>query len=214
MGFYPVFLEIADRPCLVVGGGGVAQRKVEGLLAADAQVTVVSPRLTAGLVALRQQGRIRHIARGYAPGDLEGFVLAIVASDDRAVNEAVAQEARQRGVWVNAVDDPAKCDFIMPSVVRRGDLMIAVSTGGGSPALARKVREDLEEFLGQGYDLLLDLVTEVRQELKGEGLQPPPAAWNAALDGELRTLLVQGKRQKARERLLRALTARAEAEAR
>jgi len=214
MGFYPIFLEIADRPCLVVGGGAVAQRKVEGLLAAGAQVTVVSPRLTAGLVVLRQQGRIQHIARGYVPGDLAGFILAIVASDDRAVNDAVAQEARQRGVWVNAVDDPANCDFIMPSVVRRGDLMIAISTGGGSPALARKVREDLEEFLGEGYDLLLDLVAEVRQELKGEGLQPPPAAWNAALDRELRALLAQGKRQQARERLLRALTAHAEADTR
>jgi siroheme synthase-like protein len=205
MRYYPVFLDIAGRPAVVIGGGEVALRKVEGLLDAGAQVTVVSPALHPGLKALVAAGRVRHIAREYRPGDLDGHLLAIVGTDDPSVNAAVASAGKQRGVWVNAVDDPANCDFIMPSIVQRGNIILAASTSAGSPAMARKLREDLEEFLTEDYALMLDLVARVRQELRDRDVTVEPDVWNAALDVEVKRLLGQGHLDEARERLLRSL---------
>jgi precorrin-2 dehydrogenase/sirohydrochlorin ferrochelatase len=207
MRYYPIFLDLRDKPCVVIGGGQVAQSKVEGLLAADAAVTVVSPALTEHLEALRQEGRINYVAREYQSGDLEGFVITIVATDDRAINAAVTKEGRKRGVWVNAVDDPPNCDFIMPAIIRRGDLTIAVSTGGASPALARKLREELEAYFSEEYISLLDLVAEVRQELRKQNRTVSAEVWNAALTPELRSLLANGKHQEAKDRLLASLYA-------
>src|SRR5712692_5055550 len=120
MGFYPLLLELDGRACVVIGGGVVGQRKVEGLLAAGADVTVVSPDLTPGLRALSERARIRHVARAYRRGDLDGAALAFTALDDAGATAAVAEEARERGVWLNAADDPTHCSFILPAVVRRG----------------------------------------------------------------------------------------------
>lgn len=205
MGYYPVFLEMTDRPCVVVGGGAVAERKAEGLLAAGAQVTVVSPELTPALAALKQEGRLRHVARAYREGDLEGYEVAVVATDDGSVNAAVAREGRERGVWVNAVDDPPNCDFIIPSVIRRGDVVIAVSTGGASPALARRLREELEAFLEEDNAALAKLLHDVRQELRARGIAVEAETWRSAIDGRLRTLIAQGRESEARTYLLRAL---------
>lgn len=205
MRYYPVFLDLQDRPVVVIGGGEVALRKVEGLLEAGARVTLISPELHPGLARLAAQGRVRHIGRGYRPGDLEGYLLAFVATDDRAVNTRVAAEARQRRIWINAVDDPPNCDFIVPGIVRRGRLVVAVSTSGGSPAVARKLREELEGYLTEEYAQLLELAAEVRQELRERGIQVEPKVWNAALDSGLRDLLAHGRRAEAKERLLRSL---------
>jgi precorrin-2 dehydrogenase/sirohydrochlorin ferrochelatase len=205
MRYFPVFLDIAGKPTVVIGGGQVALRKVEGLLDAGAQVSVVSPALHPDLEASVAAGRVKHIARDYHPGDLEGHVLAFVSTDDPSVNAAVAREGKQRGVWVNAVDDPANCDFIVPGIARRGDIVLAVSTSGGSPALARKLREDLEEFLSEEYALMLDLVAEVRRELRERGVTVEPDVWNAALDAEVKRLLGQGRVDEAKQRLLRSL---------
>jgi len=205
MRYYPVFLDIAGKPAVVIGGGQVALRKVEGLLDAGAHVTVISPALHPDLEALVAAGRVRHIAREYSPGDLEGYLLAFVSTDDRSVNAAVAREGKQRGVWVNAVDDPANCDFIIPGIVRRGDIILAVSTSGGSPAMARKLREDLEQFLTEEYALMLDLVAQVRRELCDRGVKVEPEVWNAALDAEVKRLLSQGHLDEAKQRLLRSL---------
>lgn len=205
MRYYPVFLDIAGKPTVVIGGGQVALRKAEGLLDAGAQVTVVSPALHPDLEALAAAGRVKHVAREYRPGDLDGHVLAIVCTDDSSLNAAVAHEGKQRGVWVNAVDDLANCDFIMPSIVRRGDIVVAVSTSAGSPAMARKLREDLQEFLTEEYALMLDLVAEVRRELRDRGLSVEPDVWNAALDAEVKRLLGQGNLDEAKQRLLRSL---------
>jgi siroheme synthase-like protein len=205
MRYYPVFLDIAGKPVVVVGGGEVALRKAEGLLDAGAEVTVVSPALHPDLQALVSQGRVRHVAREYARGDLEGYFLAFVGTDDRSVNAAVSREGRQRRVWVNAVDDPPNCDFIMPGIVQRGDLVIAVSTSGTSPAMARKMREELEAFLSQEYLLMLELAAEVRQELRERSVIVEPEVWNAALDGGLKRLLGEGRREEAKQRLLRGL---------
>jgi precorrin-2 dehydrogenase/sirohydrochlorin ferrochelatase len=207
MGFYPIFLELTGRPCLAIGGGSVAERKVEGLLAAEASVTVVSPTLTPGLEALAQAGRIRHVKRGYEPGDLESYRLAFVATDDRAVNAHVAAEGRERGVWVNAADDPANCDFILPSVVHRGGLMIAVATGGSSPALSRLIREELEDYFTDDYALLAEIAGEVRRELRGRGVSPSADAWRGALDRDLRRLIREGRQEEARARLFLRLRA-------
>jgi siroheme synthase-like protein len=205
MGYYPVFLEMKDRPCVVVGGGTVAERKVEGLLAADAQVTVISPTLTPALAALKKEGRVRHVARPYREGDLEGYELAVAATDDGAPNAEVAAEGRRRRVWVNAVDDPPNCDFILPSVIRRGDIVIAASTGGASPALARRLREELEAFLSEDYGPLAELLQDVRQELRSRGIVVDPEAWQRAIDGRLRALLARHRRAQARAYLLASL---------
>jgi precorrin-2 dehydrogenase/sirohydrochlorin ferrochelatase len=205
MRYYPVFLDIAGKPVVVIGGGEVAFRKIEVLLDAGAEVTLVSPALHPGLEPLVAEGKVRHIARTYQPGDVAGYTLAFVGTDDRSANEAVAREGKERGVWVNAVDDPPNCDFIMPGVVSRGDLIVAVSTSGGSPAMARKMREELEAFLTEDYVLMLELAREVRRELRDQGTMVDPEVWNAALDAEFRRLLGDGRRAEAKERLLRAL---------
>jgi siroheme synthase-like protein len=207
MGYYPVFLEMKDRPCVVVGGGTVAERKVEGLLAAGAQLTVISPELTPALAALKEEGRLHHVARPYREGDLEGYELAVAASDDRAANADVAAEGRSASgrMWVNAVDDPPNCDFILPSVIRRGDIVIAASTGGASPALARRLREELEAFLSEDYSPLAELLQEVRQELRSRGIAVDPEAWQRAIDGRLRALLAQRRRARAKAYLLASL---------
>lgn len=206
MTYYPVFLDMKRRPVVVIGGGEVAIRKVEGLLTVDAVVTVVAPELSPAMAALKEQGRFRHIDREYQPGDLAGYQMAFVATDDRAVNAAVASEGRERGVWVNAVDDPSNCDFIMPAIVRRGPLTLAVSTSGLSPAMARKIREDLTEYFSDDYIALLELASEVRRELQRRRVTVDGEAWNRALRPELRVLLANGEHQKARERLLAELT--------
>ncbi len=200
--YYPVALDLRDRLCLVVGGGPVAEAKVEGLLAAGARVTVVSPELTAALASWAADGRIIHRPHEYGADDLDGQQLVFAATDRREVTEAVAAEARRRGLWVNAADDPAFCDFLLPSVLRRGRLVIAVSTGGASPALAARMRRDLEALVPAEYEALVELAAEVRSELRARANRPGGAAWRAALGGELITLLAQGKRGEAKARLL------------
>ena len=207
MGYYPIFVELTGRPCLVIGGGAVAERKVEGLLAVGASVTVISPTLSAGLQALAEEGRIRYVGREYGSGDLVGYQLVFVATDDGAVNEAVARDGRERGVWVNAADDPAHCDFILPSVLRRGELVVAVATGGSGPALSRVIREELEDYLTEDYAVLAEIAAEVRRELRERGLSPDGETWRRALDGNLRSLIAEGRREEAKARLLWRLRA-------
>lgn len=207
MGFYPLFLELAGRACVVIGGGAVAERKVEGLLQVEASVTVISPTLSDRLEAWKTEGRIRHLRCDYGPGDLAGSQLAFVATDDGEVNAAVAREGRERGVWVNAADDPAHCDFILPSVLRRGPLAVAVATGGSSPALSRAVREELEAYFTPDYTVLAEIAAEVRRDLKERGRTLDGQAWRQALDGDLRRLIAEGRRDEAKARLLWRLRA-------
>jgi len=201
MGYYPVFLDLTDRPCGVIGGGAVAERKVEALLAAGARVTVVSPALTPPLQALAHAGRVRHVGRDYRAGDLAGQQLAFVATDDGAVNGAVAADARALGIWLNAADDPQHCSFILPSVLRRGPLQVAVATGGASPALSRAIREELEGYFTEEYGGLAELAAEVRRELAGSPSRPSAVAWGRALAPDLRRLLADGQRDEAKARL-------------
>jgi siroheme synthase-like protein len=201
--FYPVCLDLRGRPCVVVGGGTVAARKVEGLLECGASVTVVAPVLGPVLKQLARSGAIAVRLRPYKDGDLLGASLAIAATDDPAANAAIAAEARAHGVWLNAADDPDRCDFILPAVVRRGDLQIAISTGGRSPALARRVREDLERLLPPEYADLLPLLADLRAELRREGAELPPERWQSAVDDSVLARLRAGDQAGARA-LLRA----------
>ena len=205
LGHFPCFLDLSEKPCVVVGGGDVAERKVQSLLSAGALVTVVSPRLSPGLTRLVAEGRIRHLARAYRRGDLAGAVLAFAATDDPAVTLAVAAEARRRRVWLNAADDPAHCDFILPSVLRRGRLTVAVSTGGASPAVARAVREELEAVLTDRHATLLDVASAVRDELRAEGTSPDGDGWRRALGDPVRRLIADGRALDARQELARRL---------
>jgi precorrin-2 dehydrogenase/sirohydrochlorin ferrochelatase len=164
---YPVFLGLEGRRALVVGGGKVALRKAETLARAGAEVRVVAPELVA---ELRQDGRFECIGEPYAARHIKGMFLAVAATDDEAVNARVAADALAAGVLVNVVDRPALCDFIVPSVVDRGRLLIAISTGGAAPSLARKTRERMEKEFGPEYALLLDALAEVRLRYKAGDL--------------------------------------------
>ena len=203
--YYPVALDLRDRRCLVVGGGPVAEAKVEGLLEASARVTVVSPELTEPLAAWAVGGRFIHRPHEYRTDDLDGQELVFSAADRREVTEVVAADARRRGLWVNAADDPAFCDFLLPSVLRRGRLIVAVSTGGASPALAARVRRDLEAYFAPEYDVLVELAAEVRAELRSRAQRPTAEAWRGAFNRDLVGLLAEGKRSEAKERLLERL---------
>ena len=170
MKFYPVFLRVQDRRCVVIGGGAVAERKVRSLLAAGACVAVVSPTLNPGLAALAAAGAIEHAPRRYRAGDLAGARLAYAATDDEVLHAAIAAEAEAAGVLLNVVDRPRWCSFIVPSIMRRGDLTVAVSTAGGSPALAKRVRADIEHALGPEYERALDVLARLRRHLQNQSL--------------------------------------------
>jgi precorrin-2 dehydrogenase / sirohydrochlorin ferrochelatase len=160
---YPLVLtNLARVRCVVVGGGAVAERKVRDLLAGGARPQIISPALTAALAAWRDEGRITHAARGYIAGDLSGAFLVIAATDDRAVNGAVADEGARLGILVNVADDPAAGNMHTAAAVRRGDLLLAVSTGGSSPALAAQIRRELSERYDEEYGLLLALLRKLR----------------------------------------------------
>lgn len=205
MAYYPIFIELSDRPCVVIGGGREAQRKVNGLLAAKAKVTVISPTLTRELQRFLADGEIDCIQREYVEGDMEGYEICMVATDDGAVNAQVAAEGKRRRIWVNAADDPANCDFILPAVIRRGSITVAASTGGTSPALARRLREELEAYLTEEMPALADLLGEVRADLKARDMLPDAELWQSAIDEDLRVLLAQRKYRQAKARLLEGL---------
>jgi len=165
MRYYPVQLDIRGRRCLVVGGGAVGTRKVDGLLSCGARVTVVSPQVTEDLRRLGARGAITLREREYAAGDLAGMVLVIGATDDEDLNRRVSADAERLNILCNIADRPEKCNFILPAVIQRGDLVVTVSTSGKSPALAKKLRRALEMQLGEEYAVLLNLLGAIRKRL-------------------------------------------------
>ncbi|MDO8473805.1 MAG: bifunctional precorrin-2 dehydrogenase/sirohydrochlorin ferrochelatase, partial [Dehalococcoidia bacterium] len=200
--YYPIFVDIEGRRCLVVGGGEVAERKVESLLQCGARVTVVSPRLTEGLSAFKKSGAIDVHLREYRDGDTKGVVLVIAATDDNGVNAIVSREGSGAGIPVNVVDDPDKSTFIVPSVFKRGDIAIAISTGGKSPALARRMRVELEKVFPVELSQLAQVLADIRADFKGRGISADGEAWQDALDIDvLLELLRQGKSGEARDRI-------------
>ena len=168
--FYPVLVDLQGKKALVVGGGKVAQRKIETLLEHGATVQVVAKELTASLEELRGARRIEFLGEEFSETFVDGVFVVFAATDDAALNRRVSRTAQQRSLLVNAVDQPADCNFIVPSVLSRGDLVIAVSTSGKSPAFARKVRVELEQSFGEEYGLFLNLMGNLRKEILRLGL--------------------------------------------
>jgi precorrin-2 dehydrogenase/sirohydrochlorin ferrochelatase len=164
--FYPVYLNLKNKRVVVIGGGAVAERKVESLLGTEAFIKVVSPEVTPRLDALAAAGQIQLQRRAYTTGDCEGVALVFSATDDAAVSRAVFDDATEAGALVNTADKPALCDFIMPAVVRRGDIAVAVSTGGTSPSLAAQLRDKIATLIGPEYAQLAELLAAVRPEIQ------------------------------------------------
>lgn len=203
MPVYPVNLVVAGRRCVVVGGGAVAARKVDGLAAAGAQVTVIAPRVDS---SIRTLAGVTVFEREYRTGDLDGAWLAVAATDDAGVNRSVHADGEAARVWVNAVDDPPACSFTLPAVVRQGPVVVAVSTSGYSPALAGWIREKVAEQLGPEVALLAEWLSEAREEMKAGGRSTEDVDWRTALDSDMLELIRTGQLALARERLQACLS--------
>jgi siroheme synthase-like protein len=156
---------------------------------------------------LLKEGAIRHVAREYQSSDRAGYDLVFVATDNAEINAAIFNEARSLRIWVNSADDPDHCDFILPAVIRRGELTVAVSTGGASPAVTRTIREDLDAYFTTDYAQLVQIAAEVRRELKEKSLAASAPAWNRALKGDFRRLVKEARSEEAKKLLLEKLGA-------
>ncbi len=163
---YPVYLNLKGKRAVIIGGGEVAERKAASLLGTGAVIVVVSPEVTPRLASLADENRIEIRKRAYAPGDCKGAAIVLSATGDPAVSRAVWEEASASGILINTADQPELCDFIMPAIVRRGGLTIAISTGGASPALAARLRARFSRMLGQEYEILLRMLAEARPEIR------------------------------------------------
>ncbi len=207
MDFLPVFLNIKGKPCLIVGGGEVAARKARLLLRAGARVTVVAPTLSRALQEFLTQSKITHRALEFSAYDLDGCVLAIAATDDINVNQRVSDLAAQKNIPVNVVDNPALCTFIMPSIVDRSPVMIAVSSGGAAPVLTRLLRARLETMIPAAYGRLAALVAEFRAKVKQRFEKPDQRRrfWESVLQGAIAERVLSGQEQAARASLQTAL---------
>lgn len=203
MVYYPVFLDLTGRRAVVIGGGHIAEGKVRGLLEAGARVTLIAPEVTPIVAAWAGAGEIEHLARAYQPGDLAGAFIAISATDDRAVNAQVWQEANERNSLVNVVDDPPHCSFIAPSILRRGDLAVAISTSGKAPALAVRLREQIERLVGQEHADFLALAGALREPLAARfpDFAERKARWYRVVDSDALELLRRGDRAAALRRI-------------
>jgi precorrin-2 dehydrogenase/sirohydrochlorin ferrochelatase len=199
---YPVNLVLAGRRCLVVGGGRVAGQKVRGLLDAQAEVTVVAPDISDEITALG----VACERRPYRSPEAGDYRLAIAATGDSDLNQQVHDDAEAAGVWVNSADDPDRCTFILPARVRRGRLLVTVSTGGHSPALSSWLRERLDAELGEEYDVLVGVLADVRSEIQATGRGTESLDWRAALDSGILELARAGRLEEVKERLRACLS--------
>ena len=210
---YPVGLVVRDRPCLVVGGGVVAGRKAASLLACGAAVTLVAPEAHEAVGLLARSGAIAELdgppldvqLRPYRAGEAADYRLVVTATGDRAVDAAVHRDAEAAGVWVNSADDPEHCSFLVPAVWRDGQVSVAVSSDGASPALSSWLRTRLAELLGPGLGQLAELLAEARASLHAAGRSTEEVDWRALLEGPLPELVRTGRLEEARDLLAQAL---------
>jgi siroheme synthase-like protein len=205
--YYPIFTDLRRRRCVVVGGGLIAQRKVTTLLRYGADLTVVSPTATARLRRYAAQRRVRLLARRFRPGDLRDAWLVYGATDDQAINEAVSREARRRGIFANIVDQTPLCSFIAPSILQRGALTVAVSTGGASPTLAKRLRRELEGAISSDYGRMLRLLRGLRGIAKRRlpRYSDRKRYFDGLVRGRVFALVRQGRGPAARREALRRL---------
>jgi siroheme synthase-like protein len=198
---YPVNLLVSGRRCVVVGGGQIATRKISALLDAGAAVHVIAPELGDEIAALRDAGRVTVDERPFTPADLDGAWLATTATNDPSVNRAVFEAGEARRVWVNAADDPANCSFTLMSVVRQGDIVVTIGTGGRSPALAAYLKDRFTAELGPEWSTLVDLLSETREALRAAGTATDPLDWRRALDSGMLDMIRAGHTAEAKELL-------------
>lgn len=198
---YPICLDVKGRKCVVVGGGKVAERKVQSLLDCEAKILIISPEVSTGLAELAKKGAVEHLRRRFQSGDLQDAFLAIAASDEKETNLCVHQEAAGKKVLVNVADQPELCNFFLPSVLRRGDFQIAVSTAGKAPGLARRVREQLELEFGPEYGSYTEVLGMVRKSLRAKVAEPGARGrlLEKALEMDLLDSLRKGKEVSASE---------------
>jgi len=203
MKYYPAYLDLRERPCLVIGGGAVAERKALALLEAGAVVTIISPMLTSKLHELSDSGKITYLQKQYEDQDLSGAFLVIAATDSAEVNTLVASACRKKQVLVNVAVPPEVSSFIVPSVVERGDLLIAISTSGASPALSRKIRQDIEQRYGTEYEVLLEKLSAIRKRVLEEipDKSRRRQVFQAIVDSDVIDLIRQGKAHAAELRI-------------
>ena len=203
--YYPVFLDVKDRLCVIIGGGQIAEGKIASLLECGAQIKMISPEVTAEVQGMADAGILRLEKREYREGDLDEAFVAIAATDDTSVSRRIAQEAGERSVLLNVADVTHLCTFIAPSVVKKGDVTVAISTSGLSPALARKLREELEVDPVLDYADLAPMLSEVRLELRKEGAKVDPDHWQTCLNQEILAMYHSDKnaaKQSLKEALL------------
>jgi siroheme synthase-like protein len=205
MELYPIFMKMSGRPVLVVGGGSVGTRKVHGLLAAGTSVTLVSPVVTDFLRELADSGRIAWRARPFEECDLDGMGLAMVATNDRVLNERVVLAAHARGILVNVADVPDLCDFFLPSILERGPLMVAISTTGAAPALARRIRDELKTIFPPSLGKYVALLGHFRSEVKRLAPDKLKKVAEAMAASEARALWESGQPEAARALLKRLI---------
>ena len=200
--YYPVYLNLKGRRCVIIGGGTVAEGKIERLLDSGAEIRVVSPDATPGIRQCAADGTVRWEQRHYRPGDLDGAFIAIAATNQREVNRQIFEEAEERGVMLNAVDDPPNCSFIAPSILQRGPVTVAISTGGVSPALARRLRESLQASNDLAWADLSDVMSKARATLRQMGLLSTvdPQRWQCCINPELLTMAQRAGRRKRSKR--------------
>ena len=172
MTLFPIFLKLEGHSCLVVGAGSIGEPKIDSLLTSGASIRVIAPLATAAVAEWAQAGKIVWEAREFRTADLDGVFLVVAATSSREVNGAIFREAQQRNILCNVVDDPEYCDFYYPAVVRRGDLQLAISTNGHSPALAQRIRRELEIQFGPEYGEWLEELGKIRQQLFARGMNP------------------------------------------
>ena len=196
--YYPVYLNIKDRKCIVVGGGVVAERKINLLLKKGANITIISPDLTDNLHSLAEENKITHIKDKFHERYLEKAQLIIGATNDNRVNKEIYNAAKKRNILVNIVDSPKYCNFIVPSVVERGDLIISISTSGRSPALSKKIRKELEQKYGEEYSQFLSIMGRIREELllKVKDQKKREKIFDNLVNSDIIDLIKQGKEEK------------------
>ena len=205
--YYPIFLDVQDKQCVIAGGGDVSVRKAKTLVSFGAKVKVVAPTVSERLQALADEGVITCEARPFAPADLDGAMLVIGATDNEMVNRTIFDEANKRSIPVNIVDQPELCTFIVPSVVRKGDLAIAISTGGKSPAVAKRVRKKLQEEFGDEWGVYLDMMGRARRTVTQNitGQERREEIFNKLADSDLFDLVAAGDIEAA-QRLIDKIT--------
>ena len=203
--YYPVFLNLAGKRCVIIGGGTIAQGKIGGLLQAGCQITVISPDATPGIRQAAQRGDITWLERTYQPGDMEGAFIGVAATNVWHVNREIYEEAERLGVLLNVVDDPDLCSFIAPSVVKREPVTLAISTGGASPALARKLRETLAHAEALEWADLADVLAQARRIIKEQRVVVDPERWQCCITRNLLDMVRDGRGQEALDLLLSQL---------